>query len=396
MKFFKRSAAAALAAVLALALAVPVLAAEKAAFKQYTKIVDAAFVKDVADGKIAGYIYDARPYKKKYLKGHIPGAVSLPTTYFDNKKDLLPKDKGALIVFYCGGLKCALSHKAAYKAEKLGYDNIVVFASGYPSWKKAYGPGVTGPNPTAQAAKPAFKTFPVIVEADFVKDIVDGKQVGLVIDARPKKKKYDKGHIPGALSLPTSRFDKMKGLLPADKNALIVFYCGGLKCALSHKAAYKAQAMGYKNVKVFAKGYPGWKKIYGAGAMGMAKAPAAAKQAKGSLKPGKEEGSVDIAFFQDKLKRSPMSMYIVDVRDPGEYKAGAIKGSVNIPVDKLAKSLDKLPADKPVVFVCGTGARSGEAYYMVKDLRPQMTEVYYIDGEVTFNPDGTCKIAPPK
>jgi len=84
------------------------------------------------------------------------------------------------------------------------------------------------------------------------------------------------------------------------------------------------------------------------------------------------------------------------VRDAGEYKAGAIKGSVNIPVDKLADSLDKLPQDKPVVFVCGTGARSGEAFYMTKDLRPAMTNVYYVDGEITFNSDGTYKVAPPK
>ncbi|MCB2228153.1 MAG: hypothetical protein KQH53_15845 [Desulfarculaceae bacterium] len=398
MKRFSKSLAVALVAVLALALAAPALAAEKPAFKTYPNIVDGAFVKDVADGKVKGYIFDARPFKKKYVKGHIPGAVNLPTTYFDQKKNLLPADKAALIVFYCGGLKCALSHKNAFKAQALGYSNIVVFAKGYPDWKKAYGPGVVGPDPVAKPAKaePAFKTFPVIVEAAFVKDVVDGKKVGLVIDARPKKKKYDKGHIPGSLSLPTSQFGKLKGLLPADKNALIVFYCGGLKCALSHKAAFKAQAMGYKNIKVYAKGYPDWKKAYGAGAMGAAQAPAAKKASKGSLKPGKEEGSVDLAFFQETYQKNPQSIYLVDVRDPGEYKAGAIKGSVNIPVDKLAKSIDKLPKNKPVVFVCGTGARSGEAFYMIKDLAPQMTDVYYIDGEVTFNPDGTYKAAPPK
>ncbi|MCF8041861.1 MAG: hypothetical protein K9K65_06170 [Desulfarculaceae bacterium] len=394
MRFLSKSAAALLVMLLAVALAVPALAAGEPTFKRYPQTVDAPFVKDMVDGKVAGYIFDARPYKKKYLKGHIPGAVNLPATQFDKNLGKLPKDKSALIVFYCGGLKCALSHKAAFKTRAMGYDNIVVYDEGYPQWKKLHGPGVTGPNPTAKA-EPAFKVFPVIVEAAAVKDVVDGKTVGLVIDARPKMKKYDKGHIPGALSLPTSQFAKMKGLLPADKNALVIFYCGGLKCALSHKAAFKAQAMGYTNVKVFAKGYPNWKKTYGAGVAGAA-APKAAKKAKGSLKPGKEEGSVDIAFFQKTLADKPGSMYVVDVRDPGEFKAGSIKGSVNIPVDQLEKSLDKLPQDKPVVFVCGTGARSGEAFYMIKDLRPAMTDVYYVDGEITFNSDGSCKISPPK
>jgi rhodanese-related sulfurtransferase len=249
--------------------------------------------------------------------------------------------------------------------------------------------------PALAADEPAFKRYPQTVDAPFVKAMVEGKTKGYLYDARPYQKKYLKGHIPGSVSLPATQFDKNVGKLPKDKAALVVFYCGGLKCALSHKAAYKAQAMGYTSVKVFAKGYPEWKKAYGAGVAAAAATPAA-KKAQGSLKPGKEEGSVDIAFFQQTMAKKPESIYVVDVRDPGEFKAGAIKGSKNIPVDKLEKTLDQLPQDKPVVFVCGTGARSGEAYYMVKDQRPAMTDVYYVDGEITFNADGTFKVAPPK
>ena len=47
------------------------------------------------------------------------------------------------------------------------------------------------------AAEETFTPYTTIVEADVVKGIVDGKTVGLVIDARPKPTKYDKGHIPG-------------------------------------------------------------------------------------------------------------------------------------------------------------------------------------------------------
>ena len=49
----------------------------------------------------------------------------------------------------------------------------------------------------------------------------------ILVDARPKKAKYDKGHIPSAISIPDSEFDKLKGKLPADKNTLLIFYCGG-------------------------------------------------------------------------------------------------------------------------------------------------------------------------
>jgi hypothetical protein len=49
----------------------------------------------------------------------------------------------------------------------------------------------------------------------------------MIIDARPKRAKYDKGHIPGAVSIPDSKFDKMTAQLPAQKDALLIFYCGG-------------------------------------------------------------------------------------------------------------------------------------------------------------------------
>jgi rhodanese-related sulfurtransferase len=49
----------------------------------------------------------------------------------------------------------------------------------------------------------------------------------VIIDSRPKRPKYDKGHIPGAISMPDSKFDEMKSELPADKSIPLVFYCEG-------------------------------------------------------------------------------------------------------------------------------------------------------------------------
>lgn len=47
------------------------------------------------DGKI--YVYDDNP-QDRYLKGHVPGAVWLPSA--PTAADL-PADKGAMLVFYC-------------------------------------------------------------------------------------------------------------------------------------------------------------------------------------------------------------------------------------------------------------------------------------------------------
>jgi rhodanese-related sulfurtransferase len=334
---------------------------------QYPQIVDAAFVGQYAKVPMQEdvMIVDSRPYKPKYVKGHIPMAVSMPYTQFDKLTHLLPENKDALLIFYCGGLKCKLSHKAAFKAEALGYKNVKVFAEGFPGWMAVPGNYAS-------------------VSVEWVKSQIDNQADMVMIDSRPKRKKYDKGHIPGAVSIPTTTFDGMTGQLPPEKDKLLVFYCGGLKCKLSHKGAQKAIALGYTNVKVFSTGYPSWKAYVGQGSQ------------TASIKAGTEEGSIEIAAFEAIMKDNPGGIYLVDVRDADEFALGSFQGAVNIPVENLEAQIESLPVDKPVVFVCSTGARSGESFYMVQDLRPELKDVFYLEAEITFNKDGSYKIVPPQ
>jgi rhodanese-related sulfurtransferase len=258
-----------------------------------------------------------------------------------------------------------LSHKSAWKAEKLGYTNIKNFAGGYPAWLKVKG--------QYGSVSPAFMKSQINKNADMV-----------VVDSRPKRKKYDKGHIPTALSIPDSQFKKFTNQLPADKSKLLVFYCGGFKCPLSHKSAAKAIAMGYTNVKVFAAGYPAWKKVAGTA---MAKSTGMS-----SVKAGTEEGSIDIAFFKRALKSNPDSMMVIDVRDKAEFDTGTFPTAINIPTDQLEAKIPSLPTNKAIVFVCSTGARSGEAYYMVMDLRPSLKNVFYLEAEISYTQDNQYTI----
>jgi rhodanese-related sulfurtransferase len=223
------------------------------------------------------------------------------------------------------------------------------------------------------------------VSVDWVQKTIDNNGEMTLVDSRPKRAKYDKGHIPGAVSIPDTYFDKEKDKLPAEKDQPVVFYCGGYHCRLSHKSAAKAIALGYSKVKVFAGGYPEWKKAYGKTTATAAKAPSA-------IKAGKDEGSIDIAAFKKIATENPGSIYMVDVRDADEFAAASVKGSVNIPVDKLENSLKELPTNKPIVFICGTGARSGESYYMVQDLRPELKDVYYLEAGMTVHKDGSFTI----
>mgnify|MGYP005631048379 CR=1 FL=1 len=79
-------------------------------------------------------------------------------------------------------------------------------------------------NVTAQDWK-----FHSIVDVKFVQQYVKipaPKNV-FIIDSRPTKLKYDKGHIPNAINIPDSQFDQFKHLLPENKPDLLIFYCQG-------------------------------------------------------------------------------------------------------------------------------------------------------------------------
>jgi rhodanese-related sulfurtransferase len=51
----------------------------------------------------------------------------------------------------------------------------------------------------------------------------------------------------------------LAGKLPADKNALVVAYCGSETCSAYARAAKAAKDLGYTNVKHYSKGLAGWK-----------------------------------------------------------------------------------------------------------------------------------------
>ena len=97
--------------------------------------------------------------------------------------------------------------------------------------------------------------FPDISVSE-VKALAESKKA-VIIDVNGSDS-YQRGHVPGALD-----FDAISGklakVLPTDKNALIVAYCGGPKCKAYQAAANAAEKLGYKNVKHMSAGISGWK-----------------------------------------------------------------------------------------------------------------------------------------
>jgi rhodanese-related sulfurtransferase len=54
-------------------------------------------------------------------------------------------------------------------------------------------------------------------------------------------------------------------------------------------------------------------------------------------------------------------VYVLDVRQPSEWRHGHIRGSHNVPLMRVKSHLTTLPRDKTIVTVCASGHRSAAA-----------------------------------
>jgi len=84
------------------------------------------------------FIFDARS-TDYFEAGHLPMAMSLPETEFDEKfleiaPMLIPEQE---IMVYCSGADCDESLQVSKYLVEQGFTNVVLFESGYESWVEA-------------------------------------------------------------------------------------------------------------------------------------------------------------------------------------------------------------------------------------------------------------------
>ena len=68
-------------------------------------------------------------------------------------------------------------------------------------------------------------------------------------------------------------------------------------------------------------------------------------------------GDMKVALWQD---LGSTSAFVLDVREPHEFRAGSIDGAVNIPLGELRTRIGELPRSKEIWVNCQVGQR---AYY---------------------------------
>jgi hydroxyacylglutathione hydrolase len=114
-----------------------------------------------------------------------------------------------------------------------------------------------------------------------------------------------------------------------------------------------------------------------------------------AIQTGKEEGTIDKAFFKRIVVEKPANVSLVDVRTPFEYNAGHFEGAKHVFINDLYDkgcdtTLAKLPKEGYVVFVCATGARAAEMYFGIKDecKYKDIERLFFLDANVDYTPKG--------
>ncbi len=183
-----------------------------------------------------------------------------------------------------------------------------------------------------------------------LKTMVDADERNfLLVDAR-NPEEFKEAHIPGSINIPQKKMETFLGLLPSDKTTQIIYYCNGVKCGKSKKAATKAIGLGYTNVWVYSEGMPVWEEMGYSFYRG------------NDYEKRVETTKVVPSELQKLMETEADSITVVDVRDAEEFAEGHIPGAINLPLKNFAVNSGILDKKKKIVVYCNSGGRSYGAY----------------------------------
>ncbi len=300
----------------------------------------------IMTGGDAYSLFDARPVKR-FGAGHIPSAEpAFPKD--DNFLSLLPANKDALLVFYCGGPTCPYTGIAVGMAQEAGYTNLKGFQAGLPGWKKS--------------------KLPVHSEATWLARNLNTQHV--ILDVRDKAAS-SQSHIQGAVALPqtelqamTQRFiaEQKVPELPGvtDLRAPVVVYADSHTSKEALLAYKELRNWGYTGTTVLNGGLSNW------AAAGLPTEQGAAATTivyEKKLAPGAIAPKEFVA-----LEESRDGVLFVDVRTDQEAAAGVIRDARHIPLEQLEDRYADLPKDKEIILYCANGIRAEMAYQTLDKL----------------------------
>jgi rhodanese-related sulfurtransferase len=101
---------------------------------------------------------------------------------------------------------------------------------------------------------------------------------------------------------------------------------------------------------------------------------------------------VDVDVGQVREKHAAGEIQLIDVREPYEWEAGRIEGARHVELERVASEAESIDRERPVVFYCRLGARSGMA---ANAFRRAGYDAYSMDGGITAWDERGMPLEPP-
>jgi hydroxyacylglutathione hydrolase len=166
---------------------------------------------------------------------------------------------------------------------------------------------------------------------------------GWVVDTR-NSAEYGRGAVPGTINIPASRsFTTWAGsLLPYDRDLHLIV--DDRRGQTVDELVRDLAGIGLDRVA----GYFGGEVVE------------AWRMSQGQLQ------TIPSMGLEATERQRPDGVVVLDVRGEGEWNAGHIPGSLNLPLGDLGQRLDEIPRDRPVIVHCQTGARAAMAASLLR------------------------------
>ena len=325
--------------------------------------------------------------------GHLFWAVPCPLSRKELRVNaLLPRLATRIVCIDGGGGEA--DTLAGYIAG-LGASDVSVLQGGTPAWAAAGNELFSGINVPSKAfgewVEHHYETRSV--DAAELKAWIDNGRDMVVLDSRTLEE-FQKRSLPSAISVPVGELVYRIGDLAPDPKTLVVINCAGRTRSIM--GAESLRRAGIPNdVVALRNGTMGWELRgltceHGRSDSYPAEIPrsaAVARERAAQFADSSGVGVITPARFAQFAADTERTLYVLDVRDPAEFRAGHLAGSISAPGGQLLQETDTWIGvrNARIVLLDDDGVRGRMAATWLRQMG--FRDVYVVEGNiVAFDP----------
>jgi rhodanese-related sulfurtransferase len=333
-------------------------------------------------------VLDVRDWGEFTLE-QIPGTNSLPRGHLEKYSAVLVPKKDSHVILYCDtGQRSA---RAAATLETLGYPNVSVLEGGLRSWKAAGYETIRGWSLRGKEYGERLQVeedIPELTAEELHTRLAQGEKL-YILDTRTEPE-FLNAHLPGAYSTPGGQLPLTVTDIVRERSISIVTNCAGRTRSLL--GAHLLRRMGFPQVYALKGGTGAWR-IAGYGSELQsgpgAPVPAVSTTAHAACAQFAERvaNEDNLSFLsprelKDRQDRGEL-LYLLDVRQLDEYRAGHVPGARFCPGTQTALLVECFVGVKnaAIVTMCDGRARGILAAALLKSMG--YPRVCVLDGGTT-------------